>query len=82
MLRCHGLFYYLNLGEAMINYTEYLAWDKEGDKLLEVDSLHPPFNSKSGKDVVVITDDGLEWRAFGEILLLEIVDTDKFNGEK
>ena len=66
----------------MINYTRYLAWDKEWDKLFEVDSLHPPFNSKSGKDVVVITDDGLEWRAFGEILILEIVDTDKFNGEK
>ena len=65
----------------MINSTRYLAWDKE-DKLLEVDSLHPPFNSKSGKDVVVITDDGLEWRALSEILLLEIVDTDKFNGEK
>ena len=66
----------------MINSTRYLAWDKEENKLLEVDSIHPPFNSKSGQDVVVITDDGLEWRAFGEILLLEIVDTDKFNGEK
>lgn len=77
MLRCHGLFYYLNLGEAMINSTRYLALDKEEDKLLEVDSIHPPFNSKSGKDVVVITDDGLEWRAFGEILLLEIVDASK-----
>lgn len=76
MLRCHGLFCYLNLGEAMINSTRYLAWDKE-DKLLEVDSLHPPFNSKSGKDVVVITDDGLEWRALSKILLLEIVDTNK-----
>ena len=77
MLRCHGLFYYLNLGEAMINSTRYLALDKEEDKLLEVDSIHPPFNSKSGKDVVVITDDGLEWRALSEILLLEIVDTNK-----
>lgn len=61
----------------MINSTRYLALDKEEDKLLEVDSIHPPFNSKSGKDVVVITDDGLEWRAFGEILLLEIVDASK-----
>ena len=60
----------------MINSTRYLAWDKE-DKLLEVDSLHPPFNSKSGKDVVVITDDGLEWRELSEILLLEIVDASK-----
>lgn len=61
----------------MNNHTRYLAWDKEENKLLEVDSVHPPFNSKSGKDVVVITDDGLEWRALSEILLLEIVDTNK-----
>lgn len=57
--------------------TRYLAWEKQENRILEVDSLHPPFNSKSGKDVVVITDDGLEWRALSEILLLEIVDTNK-----
>lgn len=77
MLRHCGLFYYLNLGGVMDISTRYLAWDKEENKLLEVDSLHPPLNSKSGKDVVVITDDGLEWRALSEILLLEIVDTNK-----
>ena len=61
----------------LVSGEGYMAWDKGSNTLLEVKTLYSPLNSPSWKDIVVETEDGLEWRGLNEVILMRLVNTDK-----
>lgn len=65
-----------NTQNLILSGEGYMAWDKQDKVLLKVDSLHLPLNSPSWKDITVETENGLEWKGSGEVVLLRVSELD------
>ena len=61
-------------GLILAKDIEFKVWDKDEQRLYDVESMHFPLGSASGKDIVIMTADGEhEWRALADVDIYKVI---------